>query len=278
MASQATEILNNLVTALRSCGAFALVELGGSRSEATVPRAAVILERQDTTVPEDDQAVTWVRLQARVVIRTRSESASQAAGRITDLADAATAALLADPYRGERCHDLPIGRATEVSRAEMPRDERYPQRKTSLSVNSPEIEIVLLVRCHYQPASGSYGSGTLDGESLFSSGPCEVTPGSWNRDAMRRGFPGLDGECVMDLGKRSRTIEQTGKLQAASVSTLENLINAINLKADGQLHTLVTSLARTFENVIIENFRAKTPIQKGRAYWCDYSITYRQLP
>lgn len=278
MASQANAILNDLVTVLRGCGAFALVELGGSRAEATIPRAIVILERQETTVPDDDPSVKWIRLQARIVIRTRSESSSQAAGRIADLTDAAITAILTDQYRGGRCHDLPIGRATEVTQAEMSRDERYPQRKTSLTVSSPEIEIILIVRCHYQPADGSYSSGTLDGEALFSSGPCEVTPGSWQRDIVRRGFVGLDGELALDLGKRSRTIEQTGKLQAASVSSLQVLIDAINVKADGQLYTLVTGVGQTYTNVILENLRMKTPIRKGRGYWCDYSITYRQLP
>lgn len=278
MASQANEILNDLVTVLRGCGAFALVDLGSSRADATVPRAAVIFERQDTTAADDDQAVKWIELQARVIIRTRSESSSQAAGRIADLADAATAAILSDPYRGGRCHDLPIGQATEVTRAEMSRDERYPQRKTSLTVSSPEIEIVLIVRCHYQPADGSYSSGTLDGEALFSSGPCEVTPGPWQRDMVRRSFAGLDGEFALDLGKRSRTIEQTGRLQALSVAALDVLIDAVNVKADGQLHALITGLGQTYTNVILENLRMKTPIRKGRAYWCDYSITYRQLP
>ena len=278
MASLETEILNDIVSALRNCGSFAAVALGGSRGESTVPRAAVLLEKRETIEPDDDQAVRWNRLQARVVIRTRSESPAEATGRIADLAAQATAAILADPYRSGRCHDLPIGRATEVRLAEAARDERYPQRKTSLAVNSPEAELVLTVRCHYQPTDGAYSSGSLGGESLFSSGPGEVTPGPWLRETIRRGFAGLDGELAMDLGRRSRSIEQTGRLQAEDVPSLQAIIDAIDAKADGLSYTLIDGLGRTFDRVIIEKFSLKTPVRKGRGYWCDYSITYRQLP
>jgi hypothetical protein len=214
----------------------------------------------------------------RVIIRTRCESPAQASRRISDLLSQATSAILADPYRSGSCHDLPIGRATEVVLAEAARDERYPQRKTSLAVNPPEIELVLIVRCHYQPADGLYPSGSLEGESLFSSGPSNVTPGAWPRQSIRRGFAGLDGELAMDLGRRGRSIEQTGRLQASNVPSLQALIDAINAKADGKAYTLTDGLGRVFDRVIIEKFSLKTPVRKGRAYWCDYSITYRQLP
>ncbi len=278
MASTATDILNDLVTALRDSGSFGLVELGGSRSDTTIPRSAVILENQETMGPDDDPAVRWVRLQSRIVIHTRCESPAGATERIVDLTAAATAAILADPYRGGRCHDLPIGRATEVVQAKHPRDERYPERQRSLKVRSPEAEIVLTVRCHYQADEGSYSSGSLDGLALFSSGPSELQPGSWLREKVCRSFSGLDGELALDLGKRSRLIEQTGRLQAASSSALQSLIDAIEAKADGQLYTLVDSLGQTYSTVILEQFRMTTPVRKGLAYWCDYSATYRQLP
>ncbi|MCD4823587.1 MAG: hypothetical protein K8S55_03200 [Phycisphaerae bacterium] len=119
---------------------------------------------------------------------------------------------------------------------------------------------------------------SLDSQSLFSSGPCEITPGPWERQTVRRGFVGLDGELVFDLGKRSRTVVQTGRLSAGSASALQSLIDAIQAKADGQLHSLTDNHNQTYSNVLLESFQLETPLRRGRAFYCDYRITYRQLP
>ena len=173
MGSVETEILNDIVSALRNSGAFALVELGGSGSETTVPRATVVYETRETFASDGFPTSRWVRLKARVFIRTRSESPAEGVTRTVDLCGTAADAILQDPYRAQRCHDLPIGRATEVQLTHHARSDRYPERKTSLDVRAPHREMSLTVRCHYElPDSGNYPTtSTLDGEGIF----------SWNR-------------------------------------------------------------------------------------------------
>jgi len=119
---------------------------------------------------------------------------------------------------------------------------------------------------------------TLDGLDLFSTGPHSIRPESWERAIVRRGFPGLDGELLLDLGLRSRTIAQTGRLQGESAAALQAAISRIESFLDGRLHVLVGSLGRTFSPVVVEHFEATTPPQVGRGHWCDYVIRYRQLP
>jgi hypothetical protein len=119
---------------------------------------------------------------------------------------------------------------------------------------------------------------SLDGQNLFGSGPHSFRPGAWERSLERRGFPGLDGELVMNLGLRSRVIAQTGRLQAASAASVVTLISQIEARNDGKTHVLVDAHGRTFSRVILEQFELTTPIQRGRNYWCEYSVRYRQLP
>jgi hypothetical protein len=119
---------------------------------------------------------------------------------------------------------------------------------------------------------------TLDGMDLFGSGPHELQTGPWRRETVRRGFVGLDGELVLDLGLRSRGLRHTGRLQAASAAELDALISDIDSTADGQLHTLVDNHGRSFPRVLIEEFQAAGPIQHGRGFWCDYTVQFRQLP
>ena len=280
MSSVETEILNDIVTALRDSGAFALVELGGSESQSAVPRATVVYESRQTFASDGFPTSRWVRLQGRIFIRTRCESPAEGVGRTVDLAQAAADAILQDPYRSQRCHDLPIGRATEVQQTRWARSARYPERKNSLDVRAPQREISLIVRCHYELLdTGDYPTtSTLDGKNLFSSGPCEIRPEHWERKTIQRGFPGIDGELVLDLGLRGRTIVQEGRLQAASAVALQSLISAIRTEDDGNLHTLVDNHGQTYTQVFIEQFQLQTPLNEGRNHWCDYRLIYRQLP
>jgi hypothetical protein len=115
---------------------------------------------------------------------------------------------------------------------------------------------------------------TLDGNNLFSSGPHSIHGGPWQRDLVRRGFAGVDGELLVDLGLRGRNIVQTGRLQAADIAGLLSQIDAIRAKADGQEHTLDAGQGPAVR-VVIENFKPG-PLLAGRGFFCDYEITYRQ--
>ena len=119
---------------------------------------------------------------------------------------------------------------------------------------------------------------TFNGLDLFGSGPHSIRPGSWPREQVRRGMAGLDGEVVIDLGQRSREIQQTGRLQAATTAGLATLVDAIIAMHDGAAYTLVDNHNQSHTNAMIEMFAPETPLRRGVGYWCDYALTYRQLP
>jgi hypothetical protein len=119
---------------------------------------------------------------------------------------------------------------------------------------------------------------TLDALDLFGSGPCAFRAGPWERATVRRGFAGLDGELVLDLGLRSRAIVQTGRLQAATSQAMAAIIRSIESTADGRCHSLVDNHGQVYPRVIVEEFQPTTPTSRGRGFWCDYTIRYRQLP
>ena len=278
MSSTVSNILNNLVEVLREAGEFASVELGGNESNSAVPRAVVIYENIETIVSDSNFHLRYHRVSARILIRVHSPSPTEATTRLADLATIATDTIMADPYRDGNAHDLPIGKATEIFQVRTPKDQRYPERITTVKPRRPEYEIVLGVRCHYSPAGGDFPVVKIDDVDLFSSGPSEIVPGSWARKTIHRGLVGLDGEVVVDLGKRSRTIVQRGRLEANSSGELESNITVIEALIDGQTHTLVDAHLRTYSNVLVEEFSPQSPVTLGKNYWCDYRITYRQLP
>ena len=139
MASETAAILESIVETLRSAGVFASVELGERGSATEVPRANVLPECEETLRPDDLADARWLRLSARVILRTRADNRAEGLSRLMDLHRAAADALLADRFRGGLCRDLPVGRATELGRAEVAR-----------GIRRPELEMSFPVRCHYQ--------------------------------------------------------------------------------------------------------------------------------
>ena len=116
------------------------------------------------------------------------------------------------------------------------------------------------------------------GENLFASGPHAFSFGHWERSTHRRGFAGVNGEVVLDLGLRSRQITQTGRLQANSAADLHELLDDINAFCDASAHALVDNYGQSYSGVILERFGATTPLRHSRGFYCDYEIEYRQLP
>jgi hypothetical protein len=119
---------------------------------------------------------------------------------------------------------------------------------------------------------------SYDGENLFDSGPHAFSFGPWQRSMQSRGFAGVSGELLLDLGLRSRKIAQKGRLQAGSANALHALLDAIIARSDGAAHTLVDNHGKEYPEVILERFETTTPLQRGRGFYCDYQIEYRQLP
>jgi len=119
---------------------------------------------------------------------------------------------------------------------------------------------------------------SLDGTDLFGGGPHAFRLGAWQRAMDRRGFAGLDGELVVDLGLRSRPIFQTGRLEAQTADELAQAVSRVEAMIDGNLHCLVDNHSQTYPRVILEQFEATTPIRRGNGFWCEYTAVYRQLP
>lgn len=119
---------------------------------------------------------------------------------------------------------------------------------------------------------------SLDNADIFGSGPMTIMPGPWQRRIQRRDLPGLDGEIILNMGLRSRTVHQDGRLAAQTAQVLQQLIEQLESLSDGKFHTLVDDFGQTWSNLICEEFTPTTPVQSGRGFWCDYTIRYRQLP
>lgn len=116
------------------------------------------------------------------------------------------------------------------------------------------------------------------GQTLFDSGPHRFVLGPWQRQRIRRGFCGLDGALVIDLGLRGRSIAQTGRLQAPSAAQMHELIAAIETLANGQPRELIDNHGQVYSNVLLEEFEPAGPVQLGRGFFCDYHLRYWQLP
>jgi len=144
MASEVAEILDDLVDALRATGKFSLVTLGEAGSATNVPRCSVIYESTESFLPDDSATARWGRLRATVSIRTRSVDVVQGVKRAAELSEQAMDSLLVDPFRGGRCRDLPVGRATEIARCRLSR-----------GLKRPEIEMTFDIRCHFETEKSS---------------------------------------------------------------------------------------------------------------------------
>ena len=116
------------------------------------------------------------------------------------------------------------------------------------------------------------------GQDLFGSGPHAFRFGPWQRSVQRRGFAGVNGELVLDLGLRSRQIFQTGRLETDSAGGLNSLLEAINAQGDGAEHALVDNHGQSHPHVILERFEITSPLRRGRRFHCDYKVDYRELP
>jgi len=120
-------------------------------------------------------------------------------------------------------------------------------------------------------------SAALDGQSLFDEQRLEIEFGGVSRDSIERAVPGLDGVLSIDLGGRSRKIEQKGVLRAKSRSQMNERISAISAYVDGNTHTLLTSSGEEFENLRVDVFRVSKERAGGGGVDVDYEIVYTQL-
>lgn len=120
-------------------------------------------------------------------------------------------------------------------------------------------------------------SVTLDGQVLFDEHQLQIELGSISRDSVQRAVPGLDGVLSIDLGKRSRKIEQKGLLRAKSRAQLQGKISAISAYLDGDTHKLVTRNGEEFDNLRMDVFKVSKERTSSAGVVVDYEIVYTQL-
>ena len=119
-------------------------------------------------------------------------------------------------------------------------------------------------------------STTLDGQKLFDEHELKIEAGSFKRAAIERAAPSLDGVISIDLGRRSRIINQTGLIRGKSRSHINERILAISNNMDGNTHTLIAETG-VFENLRMDSFRITNERTDGTGIVAEYEITYTQL-
>jgi len=120
-------------------------------------------------------------------------------------------------------------------------------------------------------------SVTIDGQLLFDEHDLQIEAGSWGRDSIERGMPGLDGVLSIDLGRRGRKVRQTGLLRAKSRQQMNERVNAISAFADGNTHTLVTNTGESLDNLRMDSFETEKERTDGIGIIVEYRIVYTQL-
>jgi len=117
----------------------------------------------------------------------------------------------------------------------------------------------------------------LDGQALFDEQNLQIRPGSPARASVERRVCGLDGILSIDLGRRARTIRQTGTLRAASRTAMRARIEAITRFIDGGAHTLVTAEGRSYADLRMDAFNELGESTAGPGVVVKYEIVYTQL-
>jgi hypothetical protein len=121
------------------------------------------------------------------------------------------------------------------------------------------------------------GVATIDGESLFASGPHGIVAGSPARRVKDQAFNGLGGGVTLDLGDGGRELVQTGVLSGATAQALAILEAAVESFIDGRAYTLVGPDGEDYPHCRLERFERLGPPLAGARWHQLYRITYRQL-
>ena len=117
---------------------------------------------------------------------------------------------------------------------------------------------------------------TLDNVILFDDG-FNIDFGSYSHESKQRRINGLDGSVSIDLGKKSRSIKQAGRLRAKSRKAMKNRMGDIEAFVDGQTHTLKLANGEQFKNVRVDSFKKVSEKTSGTGFVVEYEINYTQL-
>ena len=154
-----------------------------------------------------------------------------------------------------------------------------PARQSSLAPARPTAEGALEIRCRWETVdAGDRPTILIDDVPLFAAGPARLVVGPWPRQTIHRPLAGRDAEVVLDLGRRSRTLTQTGRLLAETPEAIAELVEAVEALIDGMPHTITDPGGLVYDGVLVERFAPTGPLTRGRTFELPYEITYRQLP
>ena len=139
MSSTVADILNDLRETLAGAGDFSAVLVAPVGDSTYWPRAELTLSGLDERPADDRPGGRWTTIRARVCIHVRDADPAAGLVRALELAEAAGTALLADRFRGQRCRDLPTGKATEIGPA-----------RVEPPVKAPYLALSFEVRCNFE--------------------------------------------------------------------------------------------------------------------------------
>jgi len=274
------DLLAALVETCRAVPGLRTVRLARPGETVEVPLSrlpAAVLE------PTGVERLTWPEVPVgryrlvhwRLSVLDRAVPHTRAFDALVALADACRNALAADALVGDRAEDGPpsgqdaslapaVG-ATRLGPAAV--GETVPGRPTAV---------------RFAGACGTWtetmaGGASVDGESLFASGPHLVTAATPVRRVEDIAFNGLASGLTLDLGDGPRTIRQRGVLSSATQTGLALLVAACEAFIDGRTYTLTAPDGTDYPHCRMTAFERMGPPQPGTRWHLPYAVTYEQL-
>lgn len=122
---------------------------------------------------------------------------------------------------------------------------------------------------------------SFNGENLFGSGPHVIYIDGIKADKHLFSFPNVHGSFDVGHGFRWRSGKIVGWLEGENIAELQSLISKIErYYVNRTAATLVDNWGRSFNDVVIDEFRTKDEIKReigtGRLM-NDYEVIFKQL-
>ena len=118
---------------------------------------------------------------------------------------------------------------------------------------------------------------TYDNDSLFASGTTHFLIGPITLRHALQNTPGSIGARIDAQGTEARWIRQTGELIADDPAALQNMVDSIRQKVDGQPYLLVDDLGRSWPDTVMVECEAVEFVRVGARWKTGYTIKYLQV-
>jgi hypothetical protein len=116
----------------------------------------------------------------------------------------------------------------------------------------------------------------IDGNSLFDR-DARIESGPETEQVLEKSSPGLDGIVSISMGRRKRSLKQTGTLRALGRAGLENRKECIRALVGSGDHRIVSEQTSPLMNVRIDSVAFGAERFSGTGIVCEYTINYTQL-